>query len=103
LADIFGAIPIPIENLLIIIEVRIILKRSFISAIQITASQIILTISPTVPEDIRNHLIELSLKEPKTYKVTQKFQLIYKQQQQITPSNILNIVKSIAGHISTND
>ncbi|MDC1174480.1 transcription-repair coupling factor [Bacteriovoracaceae bacterium] len=102
LIDIFGAIPVELDNLFHVLNCRIILSKTGISHIQINGSNISLKFNKdTLSEnnDLQSNVVQLFMSRPKIYKFSPDFKVLCHNKEAVSPSYLLNFSKHIAEQI----
>jgi transcription-repair coupling factor (superfamily II helicase) len=102
LYDIYGPLPVELENLFSILAARVHLLYCAIKSVQVVDAQIILQFDSAIlndREDLRNNIINTFISQPKKFQFTPDFKLIYKHKEQISPSFLIEFCADIAEQI----
>ncbi|MBF0363471.1 MAG: transcription-repair coupling factor [Oligoflexia bacterium] len=106
IADIFGSIPPELENLLLILEVRTILRHCAITSLIVSKDQIHIKFDQqelNTNSKLRDQIIKIFMSRPKIYKIKPDYSVTYfSKNPVITEKDLLNFSKNVARDIDAN-
>ncbi|ATH06402.1 transcription-repair coupling factor [Halobacteriovorax marinus] len=100
--DVYGAIPIELENLFTTLEVRMSLMDASLKMIQVGGRLATLTFDKSYIEqnlELRNRMLDYFLSRPRSFQLTPDFKVIYTHKNELTQSEFLKFSKDLAEKI----
>lgn len=100
--DIYGPMPVELNNLFAILNARIHLQPLAIKSVQVIDANIVLTFEKSLldqNEQLRNAIIDAFISRTKKYKFTPDFKLIYGHKEKVSPTYLVDFCKEIAEQI----
>lgn len=104
--DVYGAIPIELNNLFTTLEVRLRLMNVGLKMIQIGGRLITLSFDKSLIEsndEIRNKMLDYFLPRPKTFQFTPDYKVIYTHKTEVNQSDFLKFTMELAEKILPNE
>jgi len=101
--DVYGAIPIEVKNLFVVLRARLLLSRLNVKSVQLARKSLILkfnaaTLDQNVP--LRNQIVDFFIKRPKVYQFTPDYKLIYSRDNDFDLEALLRFSKDIAQQLN---
>lgn len=102
LMDLYGMHPEGLENLLIILQARLLLSKALVSTVKVGSKQIVLGFDKQELEQndkLRGKIIDLFIQRPKVYKINPDMTVNCKFAEKVTPKTLLDFSNFIAQQI----
>jgi transcription-repair coupling factor (superfamily II helicase) len=104
--DVYGAIPIELQNLFTTLEVRLRLMNVGLKMIQVGGRLVTLSFDKSLVEsneELRNKMLDYFLPKPKTFQFTPDYKVIYTSKSEVNQSDLLKFTMELAEKILPNE
>jgi transcription-repair coupling factor (superfamily II helicase) len=101
--DIYGAPPIEVTNLFVVLRARLLLSKLNVKSVQIAKKSLILKFNSSALEQnskLRNQIVDFFIKRPKVYQFTPDYKLIYSRDKEFDLEALLLFSKDIAQQLN---